>query len=153
MGAKDLMIGDWVYAIDENGDKHIGRVNNLEYDYVNKKDSFCVDFFGTGFEPEFPDVLFHIQPIPLTPEILEKNGFENDFYEDESVADYVKVRIEGYSLHCTAHEWDAALVTCCNGHVDVVTDFSGEFRGEIEYVHQLQHALRLCGIDKEIVVC
>lgn len=93
-----------------------------------------------------------IQPIELTPEILEKNGFENDFYEDESVADYVKVRNEGYSLHSTAHEWDAALITWCNGHVNVVTDFSGEYRGEIEYVHELQHALRLCGIDKEIVV-
>lgn len=130
MKAEELMLGDWVLE----GGLYPHKVG-------------CLDEQIDGMLPEC------YSPIPLTTEILEKNGFENDFYEDESVADYIKVRNEGYSLHSTAHEWDSALITWCNGHVNVVTDFSGEYRGEIGYVHQLQHALRLCGIDKEIVVC
>ena len=136
MEAKDLMIGDWVYMDKDDIPRTISDI----------------DRFGTVQSFSIARYVNNIYPVPLTPEILEKNGFENDFYEDESVADYVKVRNEGYSLHSTAHEWDPALITWCNGHVDVVTDFSGEYRGEIEYVHELQHALRLCGIDKEIVV-
>jgi len=147
MEAKDLMIGDWVRISDDDTDEY--------FDAQIKGVDFLDNVYAPipGEEKPCPFSIDCVEPIPLTPEILEKNGFENDFYEYESVADYVKVRNEGYSLHSTAHEWDGALITWCNGHVDVVTDFSGEYRGEIEYVHQLQHALRLCGIDKEIVVC
>lgn len=130
MEAKDLMIGDWVLE----GGLYPHKVGGIDEQ---------ID----GMLPEC------YSPIPLTPEILKKNGFENDFYEDESVADYVKVRLEGYSLRCKANGWDDALVTWCNGHLEVITDFNGEVRKDIDHVHQLQHALRICGIDKEIVVC
>lgn len=158
MEAKDLMIGDLVRVNRDVCIKNDTIVRVCGIDATNRLvekglegSATCVpvddiDFYSGGIWVKY------LSPIPLTPEILEKNGFENDFYEDESVADYVKVRNEGYSLHSTAHEWDLALISWCNGHVDVVTDFSGEYRGEIEYVHELQHALRLCGIDKEIVI-
>lgn len=143
MEAKDLMIGDLVQGfVPDSYSTIYGIFNEQRIAIIAEPSKAYIELFVDD-----------IQPIPLTPEILEKNGFENDFYEDESVADYIKVRNEGYSLHSAAHEWDGALITWCNGHVNVVTDFSGEYRGEIEYVHELQHALRLCGIDKEIVVC
>ena len=137
MKTNELMIGDWVMditpvVIDAISNEDVCTYRN-EYDYVTANPS-------------------NLKPIPLTTEILEKNGFENDFYEDESVADYVKVRLEGYSLRCKANGWDDALVTWCNGHLEVVTDFNGEVRKDIEHIHQLQHALRLCGINKEIVI-
>ena len=78
-----------------------------------------------------PDFLYwdEIKPIPLTTEILEKNGFIKE------------------SRDC----FDNPLQYCVL--VDGLwIDISGEnyFEGKLEYVHQLQNALRICGIKKEI---
>lgn len=66
------------------------------------------------------------KPIQLTPEILEKNGFVQDgeswWYQDFRI---VLSTSKGESLVC------GRQVKFC-------------------YIHQLQHALRLCGIEKEI---
>lgn len=64
--------------------------------------------------------------IPITKEILEKNGIKYQFgcpwyqYGDE-------IGGEGFEIHFALH---------C--------------QIQIKYVHELQHALRLCKIDKEI---
>jgi hypothetical protein len=92
----------------------------------------------------------YLEPIPLTAEILEKNGWENDFYEEEWVADYHTIRLEGYSLRDNIGELDEYLVTWCNGGINVTTDNHGCVQKDISYIHELQHALRLCGIEKEI---
>ena len=63
-------------------------------------------------------------PIPLTAEILEKN-----FPTAEELAWWP---VED-GLHCESRNTDDIMV-------------SGVFR----FVHQLQHALRVCGIEKEI---
>lgn len=97
-------------------------------------------------------LLEYLEPIPLTPEILEKNGFENDFYEEESVADYHTIRLEGYSLKNNIDGIDEYLITWCNGSLNVTTDFHGCVQKEIAYVHDLQHALKLCDIEKEIIL-
>ena len=68
----------------------------------------------------------YLEPIPLTPEILEKNRFiqENEswWYKDFRI---VLDNSKGESLICGRQV-------------------------KFTYVHQLQHALRLCGIEKEI---
>lgn len=67
-----------------------------------------------------------IEPIPLTAEILEKNGFVQDdeswWYKDFRI---VLSSSKGVSLVC------GRQIKFC-------------------YVHELQHALRLCGIEKTI---
>lgn len=135
MKANELMVGDWVYAIDANGEKHPCRANNLEYDYTNKLGDFCVDFYGTGYEAEWPDVAFNVEPIPLTPEILKKNGFNARGYE-ELVLDADE--------HCFALQKG----------VDGINAWWWELFSSpiipINHVHELQHALRFCGIEKEI---
>ena len=78
------------------------------------------------------DELVHqseIQPIPLTPEILEKNGFV----------------VESRDCHGEPLQY-------CELVDGLWIDISGEnyFEGKLEFVHQLQHALRLCEIDKNI---
>lgn len=133
--AEDLMIGDWILC------------DGKPYQIAEIGGMVCLDADEELFA-SFED----IEPIPLTPEILLKNGFENDFYEDVSVADYHSIRVEGYSLKGKVDGWDDFLITFCNGGVDVVTDFHGEFRGEIYYVHTFQHALKLCGINLEIKI-
>ena len=65
-----------------------------------------------------------IKPIPLTPEILEKNGWK------ESRMNFTNIQIPRISL-CTREEGDKWSVSI-NG------DIMG---GYIYYVHQLQHIL------------
>lgn len=77
----------------------------------------------------------NIKPIPLTPEILEKNGLENDplgcyFDEDEQMALEISSTEEG--IYWTINYNEYCIL-------------------KLEYVHQLQHALKLCEISKEIV--
>jgi len=74
----------------------------------------------------------YLEPIPLTPEILEKNEFSDNYaVDDQSYAvdgggDVVGVHIIGKG-----------------GIMDEMY---------FKYVHQLQQALRLCGIEKEIIL-
>lgn len=130
--ATNLMIGDWLYAIDDNGETHPCRVNNLEYDYTNKRDEFSLDFYGTGYKPVWPDVAFKVEPIPLTPEILEKNGWE--WNGELWVTDDFLIE-NGYDYH-NRFWWSI---------------FNSPLL-PINSVHELQHALKLCGIEKEITL-
>ena len=75
-----------------------------------------------------------ISEIPLTPEILEKNGFEHPF------ANIYALNVEGRSIPFVIE-----YLFGCEGLWDIRLT-------KISYVHELQHALRLCGIDKEIVL-
>ena len=133
METKDLMIGDWV----QNPLGAKGWVKEIR---LIPKDS---DGFGGYY---LVDIVYskdgdsyarleakELNPIPLTPEVLEKNGFVYDS-EDKLFEDiYPRISML-YSQY--------RLVE--NGGINY-----GEM-SEIKYVHQLQHALRLCGIDKEI---
>ena len=123
MEAKELMIGDWVLI----GNNHI-RVTSLQEgkDYVEA------------------------QPIPLTAEILEKNGFEKSnqisdtppYYMDEEGNIYYSFEQNGVN-----HFWGWWQP---DNVFEIPTNAMGWIN--IKYVHELQHALRLCGIDKEIVL-
>lgn len=75
-------------------------------------------------------------PIPLTPEILKKNGFESrgaQFFCDHIGMIWWKDNIFMFSKY-TRHE-------------DLPTE---NISINIGYVHELQHALRICGIEKKI---
>lgn len=73
-----------------------------------------------------------IEPIPLTPEILEKNGFVEHKLQRMSIW-----QGDNFPLECHFTSWEYYWA---NG--DVV----------INYVHELQRALKLCGITKEITI-
>ena len=134
MDAKQLMLGDYVINT-EFGKNEIGQIDILEPTRVWLKG-------GKTYVP-----INYIEPIPLTPEILEKNGFivcentgnKHDYiwYDNKSYI-YVIFRNDGNLL------------------VTMETDLN-EGRGinsvhncDIFFVHELQHVLRLCGIDKKI---
>ncbi|MBQ6284641.1 MAG: hypothetical protein IJK70_07625 [Bacteroidales bacterium] len=76
--------------------------------------------------------LDYLDPIPLTPELLEKNGFGEQRFERMSVWS-----ILGFSIELDFSTWKYYWA---NGDV------------EISSVHELQHALRICGIMKEIQI-
>lgn len=86
--------------------------------------------------------------IPITPEILKKNRLEFKdfaFQEITMLGRHIRLisvstRDEGWCIHVSIRK--------AGGHdfVDIVfaLDFIGQF------VHELQHAIRLAGIEKEI---
>jgi len=89
-----------------------------------------------------------LQPIPLTAEILEKNGFVK-YNEVSDTPPYDKDE-EGnmyYSYKGEHKFWgwwqpNNVYFIPINAMLDL----------EIKFVHELQHALRLCGINKEIEI-
>lgn len=120
------MIGDWVLDTRTNKPIKIKEINAKT---------------GEGLES-----------ILLTHEILIKNGFKNDFCKEMEVADSLLIRRNGYTLKGKIDRWQDFSVTYCDNYLDVVTVFYGEFHGERNRVHELQQALRLCGIKKKIVL-
>lgn len=128
MKASDLMIGDWVNV---TAAENIVRPDILSS--LPKKgkvvgidcDCIYVDFV------EYPFMLGDIEPIPITSEILEKNGFVYNaipFMDGWEQFGLILYRGgDGYRIDCGINE---SLI--------------------IDFVHELQHALKLCGIDKEI---
>lgn len=81
-----------------------------------------------------------ISPIPITPEILEKNDFVK---RDTYIWNNPKMR-------CTAYRfgrkyWDVRVTYRARDYRPTRITIDN-----ILYVHELQHALRLAGVEKEI---
>lgn len=121
MEAKDLMVGDLVYHHNE-----VVRITRIGQNLVTYIYYHYVDCEVT-----------EIEPIPLTAEILEKNGY---VYND-SLCEWASNSfcIE-FGHKPFEDEPDHLFVWVGNCHV------------VLQYVHELQHALRLCGIKKEIEI-
>lgn len=87
-----------------------------------------------------------IEPIPLTPEILEKNGFEKV---------YDKYKLPNYRIKWNSYtDLFFTVFTGVDGywnHVGLGVIIGG-VPATLDYVHQLQQAMKLCGINKEIVL-
>ena len=139
MNANELMIGDWVMA------DHPVRIDMLSNeDVVTYQD---VD--GYKVVPTRK-----LNPIPLTPEILEKNGFFVDRYEEECVADYtfIKKPIYRYDEGTDfAIEFDGWALRIINDFPEREISINSDTSEKL-FVHELQHALHLCGIEKDIIV-
>ena len=73
------------------------------------------------------------EPIPLTPEILEEIGFEKEYGAAWNIYRH------------TAKKW---FVLCKKEFGFTLHIAESEFR--IDYIHELQNFLRLCGVEKEI---
>ena len=116
MKANELMLGDWVETPD-----YVTRVETIGPHAV-----LCEGIVRWLAIQE-------VQPVPLTPEILEKNGFE---YNDMPFV--MGWEQFGLTLY---HGGDGYLINC-----------GQNVAMKINAVHELQHALRLCGVEKEIVL-
>ena len=130
MTAKELMIGDWVmvYPWDETPwePKKITDINFHSWEGTDFCDSVGVE----GWDELSLD---EIKPIPLTTEILEKNEIDTVF----------KTKYKWFYLEYHAEAGMIVLYVYNNGSFQPTGIC-------FKYVHQLQHALRLCGIEKEI---
>ena len=130
MKTNELMIGDWVL------DTRTGtplRVN---------------PFMAMMEVPEW-------NPIPLTPEILEKNGFDvvrGNRIMGLQVSDRCTLRIgDGMKeMRVEMQNWGETEER--KWFIEIRNLGSIILQLYIGYTHELQHALRLCKVDKEIVL-
>lgn len=112
------MIGDWVKCTDPKCEGHQVDLIDLANEEVG------LDGEINNFE--------NIIPIPLTPEILEKNGFKySEWYGWQIKEPDFTLCFVGDTPHFLLDD-----IFVCN----------------CPYVHTLQHALKLCGIEKEIIL-
>lgn len=132
MKANELMIGDWVCT---------------EHDPTPRQ----IDWIRTGEVGLFWNKVVtppYLVPIPLTPEILEKNGFRYTNQHTLKGADTYVLCLEqqGFDFSITIKLNDYfALDSYDDRMYRLVEIQTGKW-----HVHDLQHALRMCGIDKSI---
>ena len=127
------MIGDWVLM-----NSGPAKVTKTYEDSIIFEDKFGVGLSQDSFG------------MPLSEEILE-----NNFPKRDSEADYVKERMEsGFSVN-----WFP--ISDLDGVFFLILDMPYKLdsariehihKGTFKYVHEVQHLLRLCGIDKEITL-
>ena len=126
MDCKELMIGDWLFCTSAQCNV---QVKAMPINGVYGK-GYRIIIDNDDFELVLREK--HFDPIPLTAEILEKNG-----YKDER-SNYA-LRYDKY--HICIYLADKKLS---------INSYGAVLDIHCRYVHQLQHALRLCGISKEI---
>ena len=127
------MVGDWVYITDHPMKKEAKQV-----------------------KPEhFLRSLVIFEPIQLTPEILEKNGFhkQDNYYVITDIPkanSFWNIKIRFATEHPTYVK--RIEIGNVDGSDAININMSTIGSGKIYYVHELQHALKLCGIKKEIIL-
>ena len=133
MKCSELMIGDYVkyqghiYIVEEISAK--GWVH-LIHSETRTRVSMASDY-----------IIDLLEPIPLTPEILEKNGFKVDGYailnlQDDKWLEYYFHEHRFSMYYEGIDEWQNHSQVR-----DVV------YRSQPFYVHEMQHCLRLCCLN------
>ena len=135
MEITELMIGDIVQYLD--GKKLITVV------VVKVDGSGNVVRLKQKNGHKFNTTVDYLRPMPLTPEILEKNGFRIVFdgelhvsYFQDIESFHTEVKVDKIGIYQKLSMFDGLG----NG-VTII---------ECKYVHQLQHAFSICKIDKQI---
>lgn len=130
MRIEELCIGDWVRHTFYEENVQIARIDGDSERVLAERGKLSISCHLNYFEP-----------IPLTPEILEKNGLmrvsEDKAYEAYCCNDFL---IRRSKFSCT--DW---------WQVDVhYKQYVAHLSGYIQYVHQLQHLLTINECDKKI---
>lgn len=132
MKKEDLMIGDWVNIQTEEDDEPM-------YLQVEQLWECEIDAdFQTGYE--------NVYPIPLTEEILENNGFKEDF---ERKGIYWRPDCRKFCIVKELDTWYFAFrvlgetIDRSSGYICI---------SECNYVHNFQHLLRDLGIETEVIL-
>lgn len=128
MKASELMIGD-IVAVNKTP-LRIAALGTVKAGFLDAKGEMFYQYYD------------NIAPIPLTKKILKENGFREDenghfeYWGDEDDNLWIQV------------QFDIIKETpiCYN----IATPHNGRFFEICDSVHELQNALRLCDISKEI---
>ena len=131
---ENLMVGDWVKFKGSDLYHQVKVVSNKSIKFDNQK------WFAKS----------SVEPISLTPEILEKNGFiEVKHYYPYPTYEYV-VDSQKFLIR-VAFPKDSKATERTKPIVEVDAEWCWH-SGDCEFFHELQHVLRDCKIKKEIVL-
>ena len=119
MKANELIVGDWVLV--KELDYNDLTIVTSEYQHQLRLKDFA-EAYNAGEYKKY-------EPIPLTPEILEKNGWEFDELDGDYYNREIHFRVLGGKSPY------------------MIFDGVG-----ISYVHELQHALKLEKIEMRIIL-
>lgn len=139
MQAGELMKGDWVYNPFPVSDKESIYAQIAGIDPDNKITFLLEENVKIVGEEK------DLNPIPITPEILEKNDFitfgSKEYYLKGSISytAYGKVDIK---KNDSLNIWELEIHSLCFGECFAI----------IEYVHQLQHLLKQFGFEKKKII-
>lgn len=118
----ELSVGDWVRY-----DGAPYRVYSLdEYGVVNARN-------GNGTRPQYIEIyISKLEPLPITRQILE----DSDVHYVDTFDDGARL----YACDCCSIVERSGRWNLCTPRAQV----------NVAHIHQLQHALRLAGVDEEI---
>lgn len=143
MKINELQIGNWVYEGERT--QFPMFVTGILKDSDGNSGEVYLDFEGNEgdiWEVDIEDM----RAIPITAEFLTKNGFEK--VENYLLEDY---EVEAIWECETKDKQSATLEKYPNDENFVFGYGSCLWNGvNIKYVHQLQNAMRLCGIEWEV---
>ena len=141
----DVMVGDWV-RITIEGQKYPAVVNSMKH-YTEE---IGVAYLAAPGDWEDGEGYDDIMPMKLTTAFLEGNGFKKfDFRDIEGQHQWSwwLDTLTSVTLWCrelndnTEDGWmvriESPLASCCL---------------KVDYVHELQHVLRMCDIEKEFII-
>lgn len=145
MEEKNLMIGIFVYFNCFDGASITVKITGFKDNIV----------YGVSGESSHWCTIEKVEPIPLTPEILEKNGFKKDgftnlsadyYYSDEACSVCI-------NLNSTCDKSKSIWAENRNSKVSVsIEEHRHSMQKKPLSVHQLQYAIRFCGAEKEIIL-
>lgn len=146
MKSEELMIGDWV-KLKDGGPFQMEDVSGTNmFRRWTSDGEYMIPY---GYD--------EIEPIPLTPEILEKNGFHFAKADRMSITDRYVWGVEGTRdgaiVEITFYNPDVhgvKVLTKIHTQSSHESGINSVHSCDIESVHELQRALRLYKIDKTI---
>ena len=125
MKVHELTVGDFVYFCCFDGSKIVVHVTGFKDGIV----------YGDSKDGKHWCNIENVEAVRITPEILENNEFKKEL-DDDSIHVRYTIIADGISFSLkyalSVYQWFGPL--------------------DFKYVHELQHALRLCRIEKEIIL-
>lgn len=142
MKASELMIGDFVISKKEDHMNEYAQIDAIEEGQtciLLKQDN--VNYFTD---------ISKIEPIPITPEILKKNGIVKHKFECHIEECYSRYIMPTNNEQFILWEETDCFELVLRHIVDNLT--YSALRCKVKYVHELQHAIGLCGVNLKIVL-
>lgn len=131
--AGDLMVGDWIQC--PTIQEKYAKITEI-YLTLDAEPKRMVSLNSYGLRYCVP--IDEIEPIPFTKDLLKKNAVYSE-KEDNYSIDILTFETDGDEIEMG--------ITYIGLHGDLFYSII-----DIKYVHELQHALKVCHINKEVTI-
>lgn len=154
MDINDIMKGDWVFSRIINKPCRVVGIIPEETEEGTKYELKLTSVDNSTFLTYITSV----DPISITPELLIKNGFKYIENQDHISSRYVLIedgKRDGVIVEVIPHNPPVnGVKTLVRIHTESSHDggVNRIHNCDIESVHELQHAFKVCKIKKEIII-